>query len=400
MPPFANPCSDFVTPYLQQQSSEWKHACKLVLLSRVWQAAIREWRALVTEIVLERIDSNGLLAVQKHCPRLTSLTLMDCNVDAAILAMRLNEIAASCAHVTQLRLECTRFRLTPDFFHQDWADAWSNLTLFEFSATVAIRLDSEDIAAWTARFKTLQTIIISNAVWFVKKRQLTCRLIASFIEQQKSTLNTLKLSKNIFPSVFVADKEDFRIITLPFYYAVAACDRLKELHLPGLSSYLDDDSLKIIVRACKDLRVLDLSETSVSVAALQELAALPVIESLCIHRTPLAKEMTERCRRGLDSDIHAVWPELMRTLHQPWGVLEFQRSNPNDPNIKWLGPTNTDGNLAVQIYGYDFSVGRSRSNILQIGGNWCVLLFPTTLRLSTTRARVVAGKPFLCLHDI
>ena len=79
-----------MTPYLQQQSSEWKHACKLVLLSRVWQAAIREWRALVTDIVLQRIDSDGLLAVQKHCPKLTSLTLAECNVDAAILAMRIN----------------------------------------------------------------------------------------------------------------------------------------------------------------------------------------------------------------------------------------------------------------------------------------------------------------------
>ena len=297
MPPFANPCSDFVTPYLQQQSSEWKHACKLVLLSRVWQAAIREWRALVTDIVLQRIDSDGLLAVQRHCPKLTSLTLAECNVDAAILAMRLNGIAASCPRVSQLRLECMRFCLTPNFFYQDWTRAWSNLILFEFSATVAIRLDSVDIEAWIARFKALQTIIISNTVWFVNDRQSSCRLIASFVKQQKSTLSTLKLSKNIFPSV-VADKKDLCVITLPFYHAVAACDRLRELHLPGLSLYLDDDAMKIVVGTCRDLRVLDLSETSVSVGSLQELAALPVIESLCIHKTPLAKEITEKCRSG------------------------------------------------------------------------------------------------------
>ena len=371
MPPFSNPCWEFVVPYLQQHGDEeWKHACKLLLLSTAWQALIREWRMLVRDIVLRDSDSNALVAVRKYCPNLTSLALLQCNIDPPVLVMRLNEIAASCPRVVRFRLECTMFRLVPSFFHQNWTKIWSALTVFEISAAVATRLDNDDIAVWTARFQSLKTINISNTIWFDESQSsCTSRLISLFIEQQKSTLHILKLSKNIFPAVF--DLEH-RKNTTPLYTSIAACNHLKELHLPGLFSYFDDSSLKTILETCKEIKVLDLSETNISMASLQALVTLPSIERLCIHKTPLAKKITEDSNRGFVANGDCA--QLMSVLREPWGILEFHRSNPNDANFRWLGPTNTDDNLAVPIHGYDFSVGRSRSNALHIGANWCVLL--------------------------
>lgn len=356
---FAQPCCELVTPLLVELGEcypcrQWEAACKLLRISRFWNAVVAEWSQLVTEIALdERVDKAALLKIAAACNRLRRLTLRSCGADMHSMYEGLTAIATANDLLALNLPRCCNLSLY-DCLLQSSNSKYANYSSLQVLDLTGICLSNRDLLVIMARLKQLGTLILEGSSFTTS----WCSL-ALLIEEKRETLKVLNVSgaTTQYPSqpFIKAAKAAWELFTA----ALTKCRMLRELQMRGLP--LVDEELTVILMACRTtIEVLDLSETLITKLSLTGVAELPAIKRLCVQGCPGVPTLDE-C-----SFVVSIWPQLAEKLRRGWARLDFHRARPDDPSVTWYGPQET----SIPIYGLNFTVGRSRSNCLRIGENW------------------------------
>ena len=362
MPAFSNPCSDFLTPFLDEYGrckacGSWEAACRLAVISVFWNYAVTEWRALETRIVLDsRANVSALHAIAISCTKLQKLTLAKCAIPEGVFGPILTLIARASPCVIDLALPHADTLCLLNVFKHDWTMLWSLQTL---NLSYATYITDYDLTIFITRLKNLKNIIMEGVVF------QGIATLSLLIEQQAPKLQILKLSDATFQS------ESLDSTLQQFDTSLAKCSAVREICLRGIPFYFS--------LSCTQIAVLDLSDTHIGSLTLDVLVKMTMLKRLCIRGTPLALALAlaMSMRQKENAWPFYVWPEFCECVDKAergWGVLDFQRERPNDAGVKWLGPTNDD-RLSIPVKGFEYTVGRSRRNLLQIGDNWCGFFF-------------------------
>lgn len=350
---FSRPCCDLVTPLLVELADrypcqQWEAACKLVHISRCWHAVVAEWCGLLTDIVLdERVDKATLLTIAAACKRLRRLTLRSSHIPQKDMSEGLTAIATRNDLIALNLIHCKNI----SFYDSLRAGRCASIQVLNLTGLV---VSDRDLVLIMGRIKQLETLVLEDCLLSTS----WCAL-ALLVEETGKTLKVLNLSAPATTSITTLN-------TWPlFSVQLAECQALQELFVRGLP--LLDSELSTILGACeRTLKVLDLSETLITKDSLIRLAALPALERLCVQGW--VKTMDENLL------VAEIWPRLGKKLRGGWAYLDFFRARPDDPAVKWYGPSQ-DPRTSIPIQGLNFTVGRSRSNDLRIGDNWTNQLY-------------------------